>query len=78
MVVETLGLWTPFGVKTLKAISSEASAISCIPFTRAFKNLLEQLSVKLWQFNAKMVHARMQLEVEDVFSWDLPVYGRCV
>ena len=64
MVVETLGLWTPFGVKTLKAISSKASAIiSCIPFTRAFKNLLEQLSVKLWQFNAKMVHAaRVQLE----------------
>ena len=78
MVVETLGLWTPFGVKTRKAISSKASAISCIPFTRAFKNLLEQLSVKLWQFNAKMVYARMQLEVEDVFSWDLPVYGRCV
>ena len=49
MVVETLGLWTPFGVKTLKAISSKASAISCIPFTRAFKNLLEQLSVKLCQ-----------------------------
>ena len=43
VVVEILGRWTPFGVKTMKAISSKASSRSCVTFTRAFKNLLEQL-----------------------------------
>ena len=47
-------------------------SISWIPFPRAFKNILEQLSVKLWCYNAKMLHALMQLEVLDVRSWDLP------
>ena len=46
--------------------------VNYIPFPQAFKNILEQLSVRLWCYNAKMLHALMQLEELDVCSWDLP------
>ena len=71
LVFESLGFISSFTLTTLKEICSKTSAISRVPFPRALKNILEQLSVKLWCYNAKMLHARMQLEVLDVGCWDL-------
>ena len=68
-----LNFWaSSFTLKTLKEICSKTSSISGIPFPRPFRNILEQLFVKLWCYNAEMLHARMQLEVLDVRIWDLP------
>ena len=47
LVVETLGLWTPFTIKTLRTIATRASLYKKL----AFKNLIGQLSVKLWAYN---------------------------
>ena len=43
-----------------------------IPFTQAYSNLMQQLSVNLWKFNARMIQSRLMLDA-DVIAWDLPV-----
>ena len=57
LVFESLGFISSFTLKTLKGICSKTS-ISGIPFPQAYKNILEQLSVKLWCYKAKMIHAQ--------------------
>ena len=61
LVFESLGFISSFTPKTLKGIRSKTSSIRGIPFPRAFKNILEKLFVKVWCYNAKMLHARMQM-----------------
>ena len=73
LVVESLGLWSPDSLETLKSISSKVCAVLAVPFWKALKNLLEQLSVKLWLYNARMISSRMLAEVDNVLSWDFPV-----
>ena len=34
--------------------------------------LMQQLSVNLWKFNARMIQSRLMLDA-DVIAWDLPV-----
>ena len=55
LVVETLGLWTPFAIKTLQTIATTVSLYNGLPEKLAFKNLIEQLSVKLWAYNSRLV-----------------------
>ena len=62
LVVETLGLWLPNSLKVLTSIDSKASSISGIPRSQVISNLLQQLSVHLWTFNARMVHTRIEME----------------
>ena len=59
LVVESLGVWTP----SAKNIVSRIAARSIVhngPLT-ASRNLLQQLSVKLWAYNAKMIITRFSL-----------------
>ena len=72
LVVETLGFWSLFSIKTLKAIASKTSAVSGLKFHQAFQNMMQQLSIQLWKHNSRMIHKRIQLEVQDVDSWDIP------
>ena len=72
LVVETLGLWSPNSLKVLCSITSTASTLNGISRGQAINNLLQQLSVRLWTFNARMVHSRIELEGMDVRDWDLP------
>ena len=44
-----------------------------VPFWKAFKNFLEQLSIN-WLYNAKMISSRMLAEIDNVLSWDFSVY----
>ena len=57
LVVECFGVWTPFALKMLKVIAdcTMATPRSGVPPKLAAKNLLQQLSVALWQSNAKMI-----------------------
>ena len=41
-----------------------------LSFSQAFSNLLEQLPVRLWQFNARILNDRLDLAV-DVERWNL-------
>ena len=53
LVVDALGLWTLFARKTLQQIAART--------TVAFHNLIQQLSVKLWSFNAKKLLYHLSL-----------------
>ncbi len=55
LVVESLGLWSPFAAKILHTIAERTTLKSGLRSARAFTNLTQQLAVILWTFNAKMV-----------------------
>ena len=71
LAVETLGLWTPYSLKILRSIASRISAMSHMTFSKSLNNLLQQLPVKVWSYNARLVLQRLNLEIEDVRSWDM-------
>ena len=55
LVVETLGLWTDSSISLLHRIAAHTTLCSGVSQGQAFHNLLQQLSVKLWSYNAKML-----------------------
>ena len=71
LVVETLGLWTTHSLKTLRLIATRASALSGITRSQALSNLLQQLSVKLWCHNSKLVITRLVNSGAFPAQWDL-------
>ena len=71
LVVESMGLWTPSSLHTLRTIASRASSVNGIPLGLAVRNL-QQLSTRLWAYNARMLHARTVAEGPDLGEWDLP------
>ncbi len=58
LVVETMGPWTPFALRT---IATRASLRSGLSEKQALKNLLQQLSIKLWSYNSKLVLNRLAI-----------------
>ena len=61
LVVETLGLWTDSSISLLRRIAAHTTLHSGISQGQAFHNLLQQLSVKLWSYNAKMLLRHISL-----------------
>ena len=55
LVVECFGVWTPFALIMLKTIADRTTPQSGVTPKLARKNLLQQLSVSLWQSNARMI-----------------------
>ena len=55
LVMESLGVWTPHSLETLRDIAARTITASGLTSERALTNLLQQLSVRLWQFNARML-----------------------
>ena len=72
LAVETYGCWTFASLHTIKTTASKVVTATSIPFTQANSNLMQQLSVNLWKFNARMIQSRLMLDA-DVIAWDLPV-----
>ena len=68
----TLGYWTASSLKILKTIASKTTTCNTTSLAQAFENLMQQLSVRLWTFNARMVHSLLQLHFNDDSLWDLP------
>ena len=72
LALETLGYWTPSSLKTLEIIMLKTTTCNTTFLSQAFQNLIEQLSVKLWLFNARLVHGcMMQLHSSSDCLWDL-------
>ena len=55
LIVETFGVWTPFAGETLKDIARRTTARNGLSPKKAFNNLIQQLSICLWRYNAKTV-----------------------
>ena len=72
LAVETYRFWTPASLDTIKTIASKVVTATSIPFTQVYSNLMQQLYVNLWKFNACMIQSRLMLDA-DVIAWDLPV-----
>ena len=60
LVVEILGHWTPSSLP-LKTIPSKTISCSTTSLSKAFNNLMQQLSVKPWIYNARLVLGCLQL-----------------
>ena len=60
MVVETLGLWTDSSISLLCHIAARTTLRSGVFQGQAFHNL-QQLSVKLWSYNTKMLLRHISL-----------------
>ena len=71
LVVESFGLWSDDSVRSLRLIASKSTTRSTLPFSVAFSNLMQQLSVRLWQFNARMICNYLEYGI-DVHGWDIP------
>ena len=71
LALVTLGNWTPSSLMTLKIITLKTTTCNTTSLSQAFQNLIEQLSVKLWLFNARLVHGCMQLHSSSGSLWDL-------
>ena len=61
LVVETLGLWTDSSISLLRRIAARTTLCSGVSQGEAFHNLLQQLSVKLWSYNVKMLLRHISL-----------------
>ena len=67
------GFWTQASLQTLRTIAAKTTTYDGIDLQQAFSNLLQQLSVRLWQHNARMIIRRYLLETE-FDMWDLTTY----
>ena len=55
LIVETWVLWTDSSISLLHCTTARATLRSSVSQGQTFHNLLQQLSVKLWLYNAKML-----------------------
>jgi hypothetical protein len=65
LVVESLGLWSAHSLQILKQIARRLTFRYNFTFSQSIDLLHQQLSLKLWQYNAKMVLSRLCLDVAD-------------
>jgi len=55
LVCESFGAWTPSALSTLFLIAERSMAKNGLPRKVARRQLLQQLSVTLWHYNARMI-----------------------
>ena len=71
LVTEAFGIWLPQSLETLKIIARKCSIMSSISISKATSNLHELLSVRLWQYNAKLVLDKLSSCSFDSPLWDI-------
>ena len=54
LVCETFGVWSPYALSILGSIADRTIVRNGLPRKFARRQLLQQLSVTLWRYNAKM------------------------
>ena len=57
IIVESFGVWAPCSLITLREIASRATTYTDLPRHRALTNLMQQLSVLLWRYNARLLRS---------------------
>ena len=61
LVVESVGVWTPFAMRSFKTIATRRSFKNGLSPKLAYKHLLQQLSIKLWTYNARMLLHKLSI-----------------
>ena len=67
LVCETFGVWSPYTLSILGSIADRTTVRNDLPQKFARHQLLQQLSVTLWRYNAKMILRQYSLTAEDEF-----------
>jgi len=65
LVCESFGIWTPYAFATLFSIADRSTIKNGLPCKVARRQLLQQLSVTLWHYNARMILCQFALSLED-------------
>jgi len=55
LVVDNFGVWTPSSIEILCSIARSSTVRNGLSTSKAFRHLVERLSVQSYQYNAKMV-----------------------
>ena len=61
LVVESLGTWSSSSLETLQIIARKSTFMTDRTLSKALRNLHEQLSVRLWQYNSRMITDRLNV-----------------
>ena len=61
LAVETLGVWSPNSLETLKIIARRTILSTGKTVSKAISNLHQQLSARLWQYNTRMILERLAI-----------------
>ena len=72
LVLESFGFWTQASLQMLRTIAAKSMTYNGIDLQQAFSILLQQLSVRSWQHNGRMLIRRYLLETE-FDMWDLTI-----
>ncbi len=67
LMCESLGLWSPHSLEVLKTIARRLSFKRNLTVSQAVRDIHEQLSMKLWLYNAQMIWHRLALDCTDMF-----------
>ena len=67
LVCETFGVWSPYALSVLGSIADRTTVRNGLPQKFARRQLLQQLSVTLCRYNAKMILRQYSLTAEDKF-----------
>ena len=70
LVCETFGIWSPFALSTLLSIADRSTVKNGLSRKYARRQLLQQLSVSLWRYNAKTILRHHALTSEDDFTFN--------
>ena len=73
LALESFRFQTQASLQSLTTIAAKTTTYNGINLQQAFSNLLQQLSVQLWQYNARMIIRRYLLETE-FGMWDSTTY----
>ena len=65
LVVESYGVWAAHILEVLRSIVKKSLLSSGLSLRQASRQFHEQLSVRLWQYNSRMISDRLDLVIVD-------------
>ena len=65
LVVESYGVWAAHSLEALRSIVKKSLLSSGLSLGQASRQFHEQLSVRLWQYNSRMISDRLDLVIVD-------------
>ena len=65
LVVESYGVWAAHSLEVLRSIVKKSPLSSGLSLSQASRQLHEQLSVSLWQYNSRIISDRLDLVIVD-------------
>ena len=64
-MVENFGVWTPSSIEISRSIARSSTVQNDLTVGKAFRHLVERLSVQLYRYNSKIILQFWSLNLED-------------